>query len=46
MSINNHYNIEYSRRDDLESLAYTLIYFAKGSLPWESKKIQNTVELY
>ena len=44
--MNAHLGNEQYKKDDLESLAYMMIYFIKGELPWQNLKAKSRKEKY
>lgn len=46
VSIFTHIGLEQSRRDDLEGLAYLMIYLLKGKLPWQDLEAHDKEEKY
>ena len=46
ISLNAHLGNEQYKKDDLESLAYMMIYFIKGELPWQNLKAKTRKEKY
>jgi hypothetical protein len=45
VSVNVHNGIEPSRRDDLISIAYIILYIINGALPWQTKREMKSIKM-